>query len=40
MSKTIAAIATAQAPAGIGIIRISGDKAIEKAEAVFLPKNK
>lgn len=34
--KTIAAIATAQAAAGIGIVRISGDKAIEIADKVFV----
>lgn len=34
-SKTIAAIATAQAPGGIGIIRISGDEALEIADKVF-----
>ncbi len=34
--KTIAAIATAQAAAGIGIVRISGDKAIEIADKVFI----
>ncbi len=34
-SAAIAAISTAQAPGGIGIIRISGDGAIEIAEKVF-----
>lgn len=34
--KTIAAIATAQAAAGIGIVRISGEKAIEIADKVFV----
>ena len=33
--KTIAAISTAQAPGGIGIIRISGPKAFEIADRVF-----
>ncbi|MBQ7741047.1 MAG: tRNA uridine-5-carboxymethylaminomethyl(34) synthesis GTPase MnmE [Eubacterium sp.] len=37
MSTTIAAIATGNAPGGIGVIRISGEKAIEIADAVFLP---
>lgn len=36
--KTIAAIATAPGEAGIGIIRISGEKAIEILERVFTPK--
>lgn len=34
--KTIAAIATAQAAAGIGIVRISGERAIEIADKVFV----
>lgn len=34
-STTIAAISTAQAPGGIGVIRISGPKAIQIAEKVF-----
>ncbi len=34
--NTIAAIATAQAAAGIGIVRISGPKAIEIADKVFV----
>ncbi|HOD02156.1 MAG: tRNA modification GTPase MnmE [Firmicutes bacterium ADurb.Bin300] len=34
--NTIAAIATAQASAGIGIVRISGQKAIEIADKVFV----
>ena len=33
--STIAAIATGNAPAGIGVIRISGDRAIEIADKVF-----
>lgn len=37
MTKTIAAIASGNAPGGIGVIRISGDKAIEIASAVFTP---
>ena len=32
---TIAAIATAQAPAGIGIVRISGREALSVADMVF-----
>ena len=35
--RTIAAIATGNAPGGIGVIRISGDNAIDIAESVFLP---
>lgn len=35
MTSTIAAIATAQAPAGIGVIRISGDNARAVADRVF-----
>ena len=35
MSDTIAAIATPQAAGGIGIVRISGESAIETAERVF-----
>ena len=35
---TIAAIATAMAPSGIGIIRLSGEDAIEIAEKIFVPK--
>lgn len=34
-SKTIAAIATAQAAGGIGIVRISGDEALRVADKVF-----
>ncbi|MBE5921304.1 MAG: tRNA uridine-5-carboxymethylaminomethyl(34) synthesis GTPase MnmE [Lachnospiraceae bacterium] len=34
-NDTIAAIATAVSPAGIGIIRVSGEKAIEIAEKIF-----
>lgn len=34
---TIAAIATATGSGGIGIVRISGDKAIETADALFVP---
>ncbi len=37
MDKTIAAIATGNSVGGIGVIRISGDKAIETAEKVFAP---
>lgn len=35
MSKTIAAVATGNSVSGIGVIRISGDKAIEIAQRVF-----
>ena len=37
--KTIAAISTAQGQGGIGIIRISGDNAIEIADKVFVSAN-
>lgn len=40
MSKVIAAISTANAPAGIGVIRLSGDKAIEVASRIFRPISK
>ena len=36
--RTIAAISTAQAPGGIGIIRISGPDALKIADRVFFPK--
>lgn len=36
MGKTIAAIATPQAAGGIGIIRLSGDEALEIADKVFV----
>lgn len=39
MNNTIAAISTAQAPGGIGIVRISGENAIEIASKVFKSKN-
>ena len=35
MSKTIAAVATGNSVSGIGVIRISGDNAVEIAEKVF-----
>ena len=38
--ETIAAIATGMGNAGIGIVRISGDAAIEIADKVFKGKNK
>ncbi len=38
IDKTIAAIATAPGEAGIGIVRISGDKSIEILKKVFKPK--
>jgi hypothetical protein len=37
MNATVAAISTPRAPGGIGVIRISGDRALEAAEAVFAP---
>ena len=37
MADTIAAISTGNAPGGIGVIRISGDAAIETAAKVFAP---
>ena len=37
---TICAIATALSPAGIGIIRISGDKALDIVSSIFVNKNK
>ena len=37
--STIAAISTPQAAGGIGVIRISGDDAIDIAKRVFKPKN-
>lgn len=40
MAKTIAAIATGNAPGGIGVIRISGDNAIEIASRVFEPADR
>ena len=36
---TIVAIATAIAPAGIGIIRVSGDKAVSIISSIFVDKN-
>lgn len=38
-SDTIAAIATAMSPSGIGIIRISGDEAVTIADRVYQSKN-
>ncbi len=35
MEKTIAAISTANGLGGIGVIRISGEKALSVAESVF-----
>lgn len=40
MADTIAAISTGNAPGGIGVIRISGDTAIEIAAKVFAPIDK
>lgn len=39
MAKTIAAISTGSAPGGIGVIRISGDSAIDVAARVFAPSD-
>ena len=39
MSKTIAAVATGNSVSGIGVIRISGDDAIEIAQKVFKAKD-
>lgn len=39
MEDTIAAIATPPGEGGIGIIRISGQKALDIIEKIFLPKN-
>ena len=36
-NRTIAAIATPNAPGGIGIVRISGKNAIEIAAEIFRP---
>ena len=36
-NSTIAAVATPNAPGGIGIVRISGSRAIETAATVFTP---
>lgn len=40
MNDTIAAIATGMSDSGIGIIRISGTKALEIANKIFVPTNK
>ena len=37
--RTIAAISTAQGNAGIGIIRMSGEKCFEILEKIFVTKN-
>ncbi|MCR5206880.1 MAG: tRNA uridine-5-carboxymethylaminomethyl(34) synthesis GTPase MnmE [Eubacterium sp.] len=37
MEKTVAAISTGNAPGGIGVIRISGSRAVDIAAKVFLP---
>lgn len=39
-TDTIAAIATALSPSGIGIIRISGEEAVNAADRIFRAKNK
>ena len=38
LDNTIAAIATAPGEAGIGIVRVSGDKSIDILKKVFKPK--
>ena len=38
-NDTIAAIATAMSDSGIGIVRISGDEAIEVADKIFRSVN-
>jgi tRNA modification GTPase len=40
MNETIAAIATGMGNSGIGIIRISGDRSVEIADKIFVPKNR
>lgn len=40
MAQTIAAVSTAVAPAGVSMIRISGDEALEVAARVFVPAGK
>lgn len=40
MAKTIAAIATPTAPAGLGVVRVSGDDALAVAGRVFRPAGK
>lgn len=40
LDDTIAAVSTAMAPAGIGIVRISGNDAFEVADRVFRAKKK
>lgn len=40
MGETIAAIATGMGDSGIGIIRISGDTALQIVNQVFQPVNK
>ena len=37
-TDTIAAIATAMSNSGIGIVRISGDEALQVADRIFVPK--
>ena len=39
MEKTIAAVATGNAAGGLGVIRISGEKAIDIADTVFKPQD-
>ena len=40
MADTIAALSTAPAKSGIAVIRISGDKALDITNRVFIPKGK
>ena len=39
MDKTIAAISTAMSASGIGIVRISGDEAMEVISRIYRSKN-
>ena len=38
MKETIAAIATGMSNSGIGIVRISGEEAIDIIDKIFVPK--
>ena len=40
ITDTIAAISSAAGNSGIGIIRVSGDEAIEVVDKIFRPANK
>ena len=39
MNETIAAIATALSPSGLGIVRISGEEAVQIADRIFHKEN-